>query len=170
MSHSTTGKINGPKCSKKEKTNGILCRLGPLGFLGTSDKAAGGNQGLLDQIMVLNWVKENIAKFGGDPDKVTMFGEDSGAASVTLMAMSEKAKGLFHGAIALSGNALCDQYLQNEPQEASRELATRLECTTDTGKDIINCLKRKSQQEIITAAQQMFVSWSTRCRKMSLIF
>jgi len=135
-------------------------RLGPLGFLGTSDKAAGGNQGLLDQIMVLNWVKENIAKFGGDPDKVTMFGEDSGAASVTLMAMSEKAKGLFHGAIALSGNALCDQYLQNEPQEASRELATRLECTTDTGKDIINCLRRKSQQEIITAAQQMFMFWS----------
>ena len=137
----------------------IIFRLGPLGFLGTSDKAAGGNQGLLDQIMLLNWVKENIAKFGGDPDKVTMFGEDSGAASVTLMAMSEKAKGLFHGAIALSGNALCDQYLQNEPQEASRELATRLECTTDTGKDIINCLKRKSQQEIISAAQQMFVSF-----------
>ena len=133
-------------------------RIGPLGFLGTADKAAGGNQGLLDQVMVLNWVKENIAKFGGDPDKVTIFGEDSGAASVTLMAMSEKAKGLFHGAIALSGNALCDQYLQNEPQEASRELATRLECTTDTGADIINCLRRKSQQEIISSAQQMFVS------------
>ena len=117
--------------------------------------------------MVLNWVKENIAKFGGDPEKVTIFGEDSGAASVTLMAMSEKAKGLFHGAIALSGNALCDQYLQNEPQEASRELATRLECTTDTGKDIINCLKRKSQQEIISASQQMFVSSMTEQQQRS---
>ena len=136
----------------------VYYRLGPLGFLGTSDKTAGGNQGLLDQVMVLKWVKENIGKFGGDPEKVTIFGEDSGAASVTLMAMSPLAKGLFHGAIALSGNALCDQYLQNDPHEASRELATRLECTADTGKDIINCLQRKSQQEIISASQQMFVS------------
>ena len=54
--------------------------------------------------MVLKWVKENIEKFGGDPGKVTIFGEDSGAASVTLMAMSPPAQGLFHGAIALSGN------------------------------------------------------------------
>ena len=80
-------------------------RLGPLGFLTTDDKSAGGNQGLLDQIMVLNWVKANIGKFGGDPDKVTIFGEDSGAASVTLMAMSPLAKGLFHRAIALSGKS-----------------------------------------------------------------
>ena len=78
-------------------------RLGPLGFLTTDDKTAGGNQGLLDQVMVLNWVKANIGKFGGDPDKVTIFGEDSGAASVTLMAMTPLAKGLFHRAIALSG-------------------------------------------------------------------
>ena len=78
-------------------------RLGPLGFLTTDDKTAGGNQGLLDQIMVLNWVKANIGKFGGDPDKVTIFGEDSGAASVTLMAMTPLARGLFHRAIALSG-------------------------------------------------------------------
>ena len=80
-------------------------RLGPLGFLTTDDKTAGGNQGLLDQIMVLNWVKANIGKFGGDPDKVTIFGEDSGAASVTLMAMTPLAKGLFHRAIALSGKS-----------------------------------------------------------------
>merc|ERR1712013_485262 len=135
-------------------------RLGPLGFLSTTDKAAGGNQGVQDQIMVLKWVKENIAKFGGDPNKVTIFGEDSGAASVTLLAMSPLAKDLFHGAIALSGNALCDQYLQNDPAEASRELATRLECGTETGEDIINCLKRKTQQEIITASQEMFMFWS----------
>jgi len=135
-------------------------RLGPLGFLSTTDKTAAGNQGLLDQIMVLKWVKENIEKFGGDSNKVTIFGEDSGAASVTLMAMSPLAKGLFHGAIALSGNALCDQYLQNEPAEASRELATKLECSTETGEAIISCLGRKTQQEIIKASQEMFMFWS----------
>merc|ERR1711963_343658 len=135
-------------------------RLGVFGFLATDDKAATGNYGLMDQIMVLKWVQKNIEKFGGDPNKVTIFGEDSGAASVTLMAMSPMAQGLFHGAIALSGNALCDQYLQNEPREAARELATKLECSTETGEDIIICLSRKTQQEIITAAQQMFMFWS----------
>ena len=45
-----------------------------------------------DQILVLHWVKANIAKFGGNPDKVTLFGEDSGAASISLLAMSPKAK------------------------------------------------------------------------------
>merc|ERR1719266_2411842 len=135
-------------------------RLGPLGFLSSGDGSAGGNQGLQDQILVLKWVQENADKFGGDPDKVTIFGEDSGAASVTLMALSPLGRGLFHGAIALSGTALCDQYLQQQPHEAARELATRLECTTDTGKDILNCLQRKSQQEIISATQQMFMFWS----------
>jgi len=135
-------------------------RLGPLGFMSTGDAAAVGNQGLKDQVMVLKWVKENIAKFGGDPNKVTIFGEDAGAASVTLLSMVSTAQGLFHGAIALSGNALCDQYLQSEPAEASRELATRLECSTDSGEDIVKCLERKTQQEIIKASQDMFMFWS----------
>merc|ERR1711892_229636 len=135
-------------------------RLGPLGFLTTSDKTATGNQGLLDQILVLKWVRDNIEKFGGDPGKVTMFGEDAGAASVTLLAMSPPATDLFHRAIALSGNALCDQFLQNDPSEASRDLASRLECSVETGQDIVNCLQRKTQQDIITATQDMFMFWS----------
>lgn len=135
-------------------------RLGPLGFLSTSDSAAVGNQGLQDQILALQWVRDNIERFGGDPTKVTIFGEDAGAASVTLLAMSPLADGLFHRAIALSGNALCDQYLQNEPAEASRELASRLECSVESGQHIINCLQRKTQQDIIRASQDMFMFWS----------
>ncbi len=68
-------------------------RLGPFGFLATEDKASAGNMAIQDQIMVLNWVKKNIEKFGGDPNKVTIFGEDSGAASVTILAMSPYANG-----------------------------------------------------------------------------
>merc|ERR1711988_595433 len=135
-------------------------RLGPLGFLSTDDKAAAGNQGLLDQIMVLKWVKANIEKFGGDPNKVTLFGEDSGAASVTLLAMSPHANGLFHGAITLSGNALCDQYMQSNPHEAAVELANRLECSSEKGEDIVNCLSRQTQQDIIKAGNSMFQFFS----------
>jgi len=135
-------------------------RLGALGFLTTKDGAATGNQGLKDQIMVLKWVKENIRQFGGNPDKVTLFGEDSGAAAITIMTMSPAAKGLFHSAIALSGNALCDQYLQSEPHGVSVDLATKLECNTETAEDILRCLEKKTQQEIVTASQDMFKFWS----------
>jgi carboxylesterase type B len=68
-------------------------RLGAFGFLATDDKAAPGNMGIMDQIMVLKWVQKNIAQFGGDPSKVTVFGEDSGAASATILAMSPLATG-----------------------------------------------------------------------------
>ena len=134
-------------------------RLGALGFLATSDKAATGNYGLLDQIEALKWVQKNIEKFGGDPNKVTIFGEDSGAASATILAMSPLASGLFHGVISLSGNALCDQYMQNDPNEAAVELANRLECSSEKGEDIVNCLSRQTQQDIIKAANSMFVSF-----------
>jgi len=135
-------------------------RLGVFGFLATDDKAATGNYGIMDQIMVLKWVQKNIEKFGGDPSKVTIFGEDSGAASVTLLAMAPKANGLFHGAIALSGNALCDQYMQSNPHEAAVELANRLECSSDKGEDIVNCLSRQTQQDIVKAGNSMFMFFS----------
>ncbi len=65
--------------------------------------------------------------------------------------------GLFHGAMTLSGNALCDQYIQKAPQDAAVELATRLECTSEKGEDIIKCLKRQTQQDIVKKSQDMFV-------------
>ena len=114
--------------------------------------------GIHDQLMVLKWVQKNIEKFGGDAGKVTIFGEDAGAASVTILAMSPLASGLFHGAITLSGNALCDQYMQNDPNEAAVELANRLECSSEKGEDIVNCLSRQTQQDIIKASNSMAVS------------
>ena len=71
-----------------------------------------GNWALHDQLTALRWIKDNIDSFGGDPESVTLFGEDSGAASATMLAMSPLADGLFQRVIALSGNALCAQYMQ----------------------------------------------------------
>ena len=68
-------------------------RLGALGFLATEDKAATGNMGIKDQILALKWVQNNIAAFGGDPNKVTIFGEDAGAASVSIHLMSPESNG-----------------------------------------------------------------------------
>jgi para-nitrobenzyl esterase len=83
-------------------------RLGPLGFIRLADVTGGkipssGNEGMLDQVAALEWVRDNIAEFGGDPGNVTIFGESAGGMSVgTLLAMPA-ARGLFHKAIPQSG-------------------------------------------------------------------
>ena len=88
--------------------NGIVCvtinyRVGVDGFLYLGEENA--NRALLDQIAVLQWVRENIAAFGGDPQNVTIFGESAGAMSIGTLLSMPRAKGLFHRAIAQSGAA-----------------------------------------------------------------
>jgi para-nitrobenzyl esterase len=86
--------------------DGVVCvtinyRLGADGFLYLGDGIA--NRGLLDQIAALEWVQENIRAFGGDPSRVTIFGESAGAFSVATLLSMPRAKGLFQRAIAQSG-------------------------------------------------------------------
>ncbi len=86
----------------------INYRLGPLGFLRLADVTNGkipatGNEGMLDQVAALRWVRDNIAEFGGDPGNVTIFGESAGGMSVGTILAMPSARGLFHKAIPQSG-------------------------------------------------------------------
>lgn len=81
----------------------INYRLGALGFLRLPEIDAAGNQGLLDQIAALQWVRDNIASFGGDPSRVTIFGQSAGSASVACLLTMPPARGLFRRAILQSG-------------------------------------------------------------------
>jgi para-nitrobenzyl esterase len=85
-------------------------RLGPLGYANFSgvDKkfAASGNVGMLDIVAALEWVRDNITTFGGDPGNVTIMGQSGGGAKVCVLTAMPSAKGLFHKAIPLSGSSL----------------------------------------------------------------
>ncbi len=87
-------------------------RLGLMGFFAhpalaaESPVGAAGNYGILDQVAALQWVQKNIASFGGDPSRVTIFGESAGGMSVAMLIASPLAKGLFHRGVLQSGNAI----------------------------------------------------------------
>ena len=89
----------------------INYRLGALGFLSIDDPSCTANVGLLDQVAALEWVRDNIASFGGAPDNVTIFGESAGGGSVLSLLSMPSARGLFHRAIVQSGatDLLLDQ-------------------------------------------------------------
>ena len=86
-------------------------RVGQMGFFAHPELSAenpegvSGNYGILDQIAALEWIQDNISAFGGDPDKVTIFGESAGGISVSMLCASPLAKGLFRGAISQSGGS-----------------------------------------------------------------
>ena len=88
----------------------VAYRLGPFGFLAHPELSqesgnGSGSYGMLDMIEGLKWVKENIAKFGGDPSNVTIFGHSAGGAAISLLAATPLTKGLFHRAICMSGGS-----------------------------------------------------------------
>src|SRR5450631_3449156 len=107
----------------------INYRVGTLGFLAHPELTAesshhsSGNYGLLDQIAGLRWVKRNIAAFGGDPDRVTIFGESAGGISVSILCASPEAEGLFRGAISQSGGSFGPSRATHYPGENMRRLA-----------------------------------------------
>ena len=90
----------------------INYRLGVLGFMAHPELTAespnhsSGNYGILDQVAALNWIKNNIEQFGGDPDQITIFGQSAGAGSVQALVASPLTKGLIKGAISQSGGGI----------------------------------------------------------------
>jgi para-nitrobenzyl esterase len=87
----------------------LAYRVGAMGFLAHPEltKEGGGhsgNYGLVDQVAGLQWVRANIAAFGGDPDNVTIMGQSAGSMSVSLLQIDQKAKGLFHKIVGMSGS------------------------------------------------------------------
>ncbi|XP_070552018.1 cholinesterase-like [Ptychodera flava] len=119
-------------------------RLGVFGFFVTGDEHAPGNYGLLDQVAALEWVQQNIAAFGGDASKVTIFGESAGSMSVEYLLLSPLTNGLFHRVIMQSGSATYQLGTSaNAPLQykISQGLGKLLGCEKDTTEELVQCLR-----------------------------
>nr|XP_039269975.1 uncharacterized protein LOC120344729 [Styela clava] len=116
-------------------------RLTSLGFMSTGDENSPGNYGLLDQALALQWIQDNIANFGGDPEKVTIFGESAGGVAVSLHMLSPISKPLFLRGISESGQAPSDWSFGKNPLSQAERLAQRLGCPTDNTKLLVGCLR-----------------------------
>lgn len=143
-------------------------RLGALGFLAhpalsaESKSHSSGNYGLLDQLQVLAWVRDNIARFGGDPARITLMGQSAGAVDICLLMTSPAASGLFERAIMESGDCVSSLTqairgpVHNGPTAGTAEsvglrLAQRL--GVSEGADPLSKLRGYSADEILKASQ-----------------
>jgi para-nitrobenzyl esterase len=141
----------------------IAYRLGPLGFLAhpglsaESTKHVSGNYGLLDMIAALQWIQKNISAFGGDPHKVTIFGESAGGIAVSELCASPLTKGLIQGAISESGGSFGHPRAAGAPGENMRPLAIAERAGEDLalslGAKSVGDLRSLPGEALITAGQ-----------------
>lgn len=138
----------------------VAYRLNIFGFFSTLDNEAPGNFGLLDQVAALNWVKNNIENFGGDPENVCIFGHDAGAVSVGLHLISPYSAGLFQKAIAMSGNVLSTDTVNIARKEIITvdKVATAFSCFRKPTFQLLDCLRRVNYQALLDIGEPL-ASW-----------
>jgi para-nitrobenzyl esterase len=126
-------------------------RLGAFGFFShpalRAEGSPSGNQGLLDQRLALEWVRDNIEAFGGDPGNVTIFGESAGARNVCYHVVSPDSRGLFHRAISQSGD--CTGRIPTQA-EAEAEVGAYVEAVgCGSADDVLDCLRGLPTEALI---------------------
>ena len=138
----------------------INYRLGPFGFFAhpalASEDGPVGNQGLLDQRRALEWVRDNIAKFGGDPNNVTIFGESAGSADVCYHVASPGSRGLFHRAIGQSGGCTIRSVGAEQATSVvgAQMVAYGEAVGCSAGEDQLTCLRSASVEDLLANANQ----------------
>jgi para-nitrobenzyl esterase len=147
----------------------IAYRVGVLGFLAhlelsaESEHRVSGNYGLLDMVAGLQWIKRNIAAFGGDPNKVTIFGESAGGIAVSMLCVSPLAKELFHGAISQSGGSFGPVSRTPSPGENMRPLAD----AEASGAEMAKAAGAASVKELRTLPPEKVIEAGRRQRGMA---
>lgn len=116
-------------------------RLGVLGFFSTGDDVAPGNQGLQDQTLALQFIRDNIASFGGDPDRVSLMGTSAGSVSSHFQMLAPSAAGLFSGVILQSGTVVAPWATGRDFNETATAIAKSFFCRAHSSEEIVSCLQ-----------------------------
>jgi len=123
----------------------INYRVGPLGFMCLDTDEAAGNMGLLDMVTALEWVHQYVSYFGGDPNRITIFGESAGSAAIGHLLLSELTTGMFQQGIGQSGSALASWAFDEDPEKHALALADMLGCPKDEGvteDQVVQCMRQ----------------------------
>ncbi|KAK0175616.1 hypothetical protein PV327_009356 [Microctonus hyperodae] len=129
----------------------IQYRLGSLGFLSIGGAELPGNNGMFDMLLAVNWVKQYIKYFGGNPEKVVAFGHGTGAAAALMLSLSGLTNNYFSGLIAMSGSLLSNFVFDKEPITLTKTIATNHGCPFDNITNMIHCLQQLPIDTIINA-------------------
>jgi len=151
----------------------INYRLGPFGFLSFENDLVSGNQGLRDQILALEWTKQNIKYFGGDPDKIVIFGESAGSISVNALQLSPKVDGLISGAIMHSGNMLMKKagYKEQRQEAGIAYLAAQFNCSTRLpNQELLTCLQEADGNEMLALTKSSMTGPAEEAAEKELEF
>nr|AJP62556.1 carboxylesterase [Oxya chinensis] len=128
-------------------------RLSALGFLSTEDEVIPGNAGLKDQQMALRWVRQNMAAFGADPERVTIGGESAGGASTSYHFISPGSAGLFRGATIQSGEAAAPFGLATNARERAFLLGEVLGFSTNDSRELLDFLRTQDAHQLVALDQ-----------------
>ncbi|KAG0430049.1 hypothetical protein HPB47_023046 [Ixodes persulcatus] len=153
----------------------INYRLGILGFLNANSPHAPGNQGLLDQHLALQWVRDNIRFFGGDPESVTIIGNSAGAMSVHAHILSPMSRGLFKRAVLLSGSHNNIDFMESvhESTIKGNDVAKLLGCSqydrdlVSHPDEVLECLRSKTADELALAPWKVKEDFTEEDRTVS---
>lgn len=139
----------------------INYRLGTFGFLShpelTAEQGQSGNYGIMDQIAALQWVRDNITAFGGDPSRITVFGQSAGAMSVKTLLVSPLSRELMAGAIVQSGGGLSTRGLTADSSQAAADALGKA-IMDAAGLETLAQMRTASTQEILGAMGKYMAS------------
>ncbi|GMT16155.1 hypothetical protein PFISCL1PPCAC_7452, partial [Pristionchus fissidentatus] len=145
----------------------IQYRLGLIGFFTTYTETFPPNRGLYDQILALKWVNHEISSFGGDVNRITLFGQSAGAVAVSDLSLSPLARGLFHQIIQMSGSAMQELETMHDIRESIHQKRAEQICKIDStnwgsaekDEDLMACLLQATPQELAEGDKEKNPMW-----------